>query len=1811
LIFGTFYAANVFAATTTLNNNAPTGTIGGTNTSVLVMNFSLIVGADSTLGGQTPSAGTATVDGVDANWTTVYYYDAEGAGVWNGVTDALFVNDGNIYYDATKDTSTAGIVVENTGPGTLTEPVGWNLFFRDAADGGVFNSGADWIGTDNDADEVYTSAADTLVDADGTATTGAGSTALTAGTALFDIANSDLIVADNTVTPAKVWRDVINNAKYTGAESAGAVVGGNGDIGTTLENLTNAKVTISSGVANQYDAGEGVYVSTDNTLSSGDTFVKGETIQTLTNAKVTTGGTGNVKDAGEGVYVSADTIYGVGDTLIVGSTLQALTAGKVSGANGVWAGDTSEGVWDDVGSVSGYVDDTDVQITTETLSFSGATTTIDVTSLTGIAIGDTLTIATTAITSGAVSAVSGNTITIVSTDYSTDAFNILQSITRASQAAVTTTQNLSTQTVNAATAVLDDVTGIAIGDTLRVSTTAAETNYWQGTVSAVTVGTNTITWTATQTGTFVAQAGNVISIQYNADVSSKTSTALQALTNAKVTGSNGVYAAGEGVYVSADTILDGADTIVKGETLETLTNAMVTASGTGANVYNAGEGVFISADTTFDSGETIIIGTTLQALTYGKVTIYGSADNVYTSGSEAVYDDVNTSLSNVVGAGDYRLTSISAEVAVLGSPADNTAGTNVGDTAGWVKQNNTLWVVGDDIFIENFAGELTYSAAADAKIAGLDPSAGSAITTDKDSDWTTLYFYDAASDSGAWAIGSDAIWIDNGVVYCDVGKDTSIAGITVENTVGTAAAGAAPAAWLLDSIDSVNSGAWNAAADSIVIDADDNDFYLDQLNAITVGINSAANITSSEITNVKFWLDAGAAGFQGTGTDTLIGTAVTANADAIPDGYDADASKWYISGKTQNLPSGTSRIFVSTDLNNAANGKTIKFEVQTVSGTGSFNLGETGIFLASTIVGGITNANFQTVDAQKPTISAIAVNDALLSEGDIGVDKLVVTIDFSETMGTGAAPTVTFYPTLGTTLTNGAGVWTDGNTYTYSCDVVDVDVEQTNVHINVSGAKDLVGNTMLSDTTTGVDKFSVDTIKPTFVKAWQYDTDGNGNIDEIAIEMSESILDSSITFGNFALSSGTVDSLGVNGAGTANTKDPDSANDKYFTLEVTVTGTAVVTTGYTAGTLTDAASNSAATNAAITSDDQARPVLLTGDGTTKTSGNGAGKTSTMALKYSESVTGSSTTGSDYVVELSGTATAITVSTVGIATNTITLNLDTSDLDQTTGPLQVTYTGARVWDSSTNYAVAMTDQAITDGAAPIAMSAAYKDLNGNGKVDVVDVTLSEDITVTTFKVADWTVPTAGTINLVKGGSAVDADLTEVSAGVIRWKDADAETNFNGNADITGGSTAPKITYAKGAGSLRDAAANELVNFSNMNVTDGASPVISTAKYKDINSDGTADRVDVTWTESISGSSAFESGDWSFPTNPHTLIVSSGTLSTTDVRIVVTGAPVNTTTLSTTTVKYWNNATTGSITDGTNAAVTSTAAITLTDSAPPELWYAMFDADYNGNQYTYVDVYFSEAVANASIATTDFSISTAGVTVSSFYNDADTSLVTLKLSSKLAGNGPTVSVVGAIQDTAANTLSSDGPLTINTYRIALNAGWNMFSIPADVSTIGISTVLASIWSNINMSRNILCYNASGNAWKYYSPQSGTGTLTAIEPGKAYWVHMTASDTLIGNYDTVLHGTNPAPIIELTGHRWNMIGQWATYNQTASTSGGLASLSDVLATSGEILYKYTPSGGFVNVYASPTVKMQPGDGFWLYLKTASTGYYTLSEN
>ena len=145
-----------------------------------------------------------------------------------------------------------------------------------------------------------------------------------------------------------------------------------------------------------------------------------------------------------------------------------------------------------------------------------------------------------------------------------------------------------------------------------------------------------------------------------------------------------------------------------------------------------------------------------------------------------------------------------------------------------------------------------------------------------------------------------------------------------------------------------------------------------------------------------------------------------------------------------------------------------------------------------------------------------------------------------------------------------------------------------------------------------------------------------------------------------------------------------------------------------------------------------------------------------------------------------------------------------------------------------------------------------------------------------------------------------------------------------------------------------------------VTDGAAPVLLSASYKDSNGDGTVNRIDAVYSENITGSSFFESGDWTLPTNSENLTVSSGAFSGSDVQITVGRASANTTALGTTTLKYTRTAgTANSMSDGINPSVDSDV-ITISDAALPVIASAETGDVNNDGTVDRLTLTFSEQV-----------------------------------------------------------------------------------------------------------------------------------------------------------------------------------------------------------------------------------------------------------
>ena len=81
----------------------------------------------------------------------------------------------------------------------------------------------------------------------------------------------------------------------------------------------------------------------------------------------------------------------------------------------------------------------------------------------------------------------------------------------------------------------------------------------------------------------------------------------------------------------------------------------------------------------------------------------------------------------------------------------------------------------------------------------------------------------------------------------------------------------------------------------------------------------------------------------------------------------------------------------------------------------------------------------------------------------------------------------------------------------------------------------------------------------------------------------------------------------------------------------------------------------------------------------------------------------------------------------------------------------------------------------------------------------------------------------------------------------------------------------------------------------------------------------------------------------------------------------------------------------------------------------------------------------------------------------------------------------------------------------YTINLVTGWNLVSIPETPDSPAIGDVLTDILDNVQTVWN---YNAPTGTWNYFTTIQGApqGALTEMTEGKAYWIEMTAPDTLI---------------------------------------------------------------------------------------------------
>jgi len=310
-----FCGVAVWAATTLSNNGAASQTVTADEADFLVMDFNIVVGSDSTLGGVTPTGGDATVDDVDGDWDTIYHYDPVGGGTWAAGTDALWVDDGNKYYDAT-ETSIAGITGENTGPGISAtgtpDPANWNIEVHDADDdAGQYTDADDCIVVDDDADDVYTTDADATVH-DGTDNPSA----------------TDVLSNDWATGTATRYADNNNDGLYTDGEAILISADASLTAGVLSGAGTDDVITAGTAAIIDFDTGQYKFADHDNngTYTDGEAIIyeatadanleETDTVVTSGNATLTAF---DGAEAGLNIYADTtdDNVYTNGEAILV------------------------------------------------------------------------------------------------------------------------------------------------------------------------------------------------------------------------------------------------------------------------------------------------------------------------------------------------------------------------------------------------------------------------------------------------------------------------------------------------------------------------------------------------------------------------------------------------------------------------------------------------------------------------------------------------------------------------------------------------------------------------------------------------------------------------------------------------------------------------------------------------------------------------------------------------------------------------------------------------------------------------------------------------------------------------------------------------------------------------------------------------------------------------------------------------------------------------------------------------------------------------------------------------------------------------------------------------------------------------------------------------------------------------------------------------------------------------------------------------------------------------------------------------------
>ena len=196
--------------------------------------------------------------------------------------------------------------------------------------------------------------------------------------------------------------------------------------------------------------------------------------------------------------------------------------------------------------------------------------------------------------------------------------------------------------------------------------------------------------------------------------------------------------------------------------------------------------------------------------------------------------------------------------------------------------------------------------------------------------------------------------------------------------------------------------------------------------------------------------------------------------------------------------------------------------------------------------------------------------------------------------------------------------------------------------------------------------------------------------------------------------------------------------------------------------------------------------------------------------------------------------------------------------------------------------------------------------------------------------------------------------------------------------------------------------------------------------------------------------------------------------------------------------------------------------------------------------------------------------------------------------------------AIKASAAVDVSSrhdSDPYTAgeSTGGVSLTGGWNLISLPVVPFDTSIESVLASLAFPYDLI-SVWYYDCCNGEWLVYANgDAGFKTLTTMEDGKAYWIHMRypeeqhSDPSVSGIYPYALwvFGTKaPMPPSLPSSYSvcngWNMVGFRSTEEMAPEDYLGAFSPSEYGA-----IYGWDP---YLQDWVTNPDKLVPGHGYWI---------------